>query len=336
MLKQAVQRWQAWRVRFESWWAALPHATQTLPSYVWRAVRNFMMVGSLHATSLAYFAVFSVFPLVMLLAIAIGAIVSPAVAQEQIINGLALFLPAETAASLQETVLLVVDQSPQFGVVALAGLVWSATGLFSGIARFLDEVFAVPTLRSVWRMRVLALVMGLILVGLVFASFLTSGILRLFSALALELNIWFTIGTLFLPLGLNLVIFALLFRFVPARYVQWDAIWPAAMFGAIGWELAKAAFQWYLTNIANYSIIYGSLATGIVLLFWAYLMASIFLLSAELCARLNEWLIAEDEWNRSQPLARVEMYYPELSALHSVPLDLRPDQPVGQRRELTR
>jgi membrane protein len=336
MLKQLMQRWQRWRDQMESWWQTMPHATQTLPSYLLQAVRNFITVGSLHATSLAYFAVFSIFPLVLLLAIAIGAVVGPAVAQEQIINGLALFLPAETAESLQETVFTVVDQGTQFGVVALVGLLWSATGLFSGVTRFLDEIFVVPALRSMWRMRLLALVMGVILVGLVVASFLTSGILRLFSALALELNIWFTVGLLFLPLGLNLVIFALLFRFVPTRYVHWDAIWPAAMFGAVGWELAKAAFQWYLTNLANYSIIYGSIATGIVLLFWAYLLASIFLLSAEICARLNEWLIAEDEWSRSQPPARVEMYYPELSALRSVPPDLRPEKAAGQPRELPR
>ncbi|XWX04605.1 YihY/virulence factor BrkB family protein [Aggregatilineales bacterium SYSU G02658] len=336
MLKQIVQQWQSWRGQIESWWLTMPHATQTLPVYLLRAVRNFITVGSLHATSLAYFAVFSIFPLVLLLAIAIGAVVGPAVAQEQIINGLALFLPAETAQTLQETVFTVVDQGTQFGVVALVGLLWSATGLFSGVTRFLDEIFVVPALRSMWRMRLLALVMGVILVGLVIASFLTSGILRLFSALALELNIWFTVGTVFLPLGLNLVIFALLFRFVPTRYVHWDAIWPAAMFGAVGWELAKSAFQWYLANLANYSIIYGSIATGIVLLFWAYLLASIFLLSAEICARLNEWLIAEDEWSRSQPPARVEMYYPELSALRGLSPDLRPDVRQETQRELTR
>jgi len=92
----------------------------------------------------------------------------------------------------------------------------------------------------------------------------------------------------------------LLFRYVPARHVYWDAVWPAALIGAIGWEVAKTIFGWYLGNVANYQFVYGGIATGIVLLFWAYLIAWLFLFSAELCARLNEWLIQQID--RENPL----------------------------------
>lgn len=333
MLKQLIIEWKKARDRFLVWWLTVPHGTQSLPPYLWRAVRNFTSVGSMHAATLAYYAVFSVFPLILLLAIGFGSLVGPAVAQEQIANGLQLFVPGSTISTLQDTITNALSQSTSFGIVALLGLLWAATGLFSGVTRFLDEIFRVPNMRSMWRMRLLAVLMGMMLVMLVFASFLTSGILRLFSALSLELNIWFTIGTLFLPLGLDLVIFALLFRFVPARYVHWDAIWPAAMFGALGWELAKAGFQWYITNVASYGVIYGGIATGIVLLFWAYLLASIFLFSAELCARLNEWSIAEEQWRLSQQPARVELYFPEAASLRAMSPDLLPDakpeQPEG-------
>jgi YihY family inner membrane protein len=127
---------------------------------------------------------------------------------------------------------------------------------------------------------------------LIATSFVTSAVLRLVSALFLERpSLWLSIGSIFLPLGLNMVIFALLFRFVPSRRVHWDAVWPAAIFGGVGWELAKSAFGWYLLNVANYQFVYGTLSTGIVLLFWAYVIASIFLLSAEFCAQLNEWIL---------------------------------------------
>ncbi len=293
-------------------WQKLPVSTRTLPLFIWRAFLNYLRTGSQQAATLAYYSIFSIFPLVLLLAVAVGAVVGPAIAQEQIARGLALFLPEATVVAIQETLSGTLTQSTQFGLVAVVGLLWSATGLFSNITRSLDKIFAVPEVRSLWRMRVLALLMGLTLITLVLASFLTSGVLRLLLALSLELNIWLSIGTLFLPLGLNLVIFALLFRYVPARYVEWDAVWPAAMFGAIGWELAKSAFQWYLTNLATYSLIYGGIATGIVLLFWAYLIASIFLFSAELCARLNEWM--QEPVDVSRPIdeeGRIELYFPE-------------------------
>lgn len=298
-----------------NYWGKMPYSTQALPPYLWRATLNYLRSGSQLAATLAYYSIFSVFPLVLLLAVAIGSVVGPAIAQEQIARGLGLFLPQATLSTIQETLTGALQQGTQFGLVAVLGLVWSATGLFSNITRALDQIFSVPTIRSLWRMRLLALLMGLTLVILVLASFFTSGVLRLLLALSLELNVWLAIGTFFLPLGLNLVIFALLFRYVPARHVHWDAVWPAAMVGAIGWELAKSAFQWYLVNLARYSLIYGGIATGIVLLFWTYLIASIFLYSAELCARLNEWTIDMEEHQRTRDEAgRIELYFPEAGA----------------------
>ena len=50
----------------------------------------------------------------------------------------------------------------------------------------------------------------------------------------IEASTIITIGTLFLPLGLNVAIFALLFRYIPQMDVRFDAIWPAAVLGGIG------------------------------------------------------------------------------------------------------
>jgi membrane protein len=138
--------------------------------------------------------------------------------------------------------------------------------------------------------------MILVLIVLVTASFVTSGVLSLISALLVSRpSVWVTAAQVFLPLGVNMMIFVLLFRFVPARRVYWDAVWPAALFGALGWELAKAGFGWYLRNLGGFQVIYGSIATVIVLLFWAYLLASVFIFSAELCAQLNEWFARLNE-----------------------------------------
>jgi YihY family inner membrane protein len=143
-----------------------------------------------------------------------------------------------------------------------------------------------------WRQRFVALLMTLMLIILVIASFITSGALNLVWAfIGSQPNVWISLGRIFLPMGLDMVIFALLFRFVPARQVAWDAVWPAAILGAIGWEAAKSIFGLYLGNLlTNYQIVYGSIAVGIALLFYAYITASIFLLCAEVCAQLNLWL----------------------------------------------
>ncbi len=270
--------------------------TRALPAYVREAYTGFMRYGTRQSAALAYYAVFSIFPLSLLLAVGISRLVGPVFAQQQIQLGLNTFLPpaAESVVGVIEVnIAEALEQSRSFGLVAIVGLGWSALGLFANITTALDHIFHVPQSRSLWHQRLIAILMSVILLVLVAASFLTSGVLRLLTALLLERPaVWLTIGTIFLPFGLNMAIFALLFRYVPARTVCWDAVWPAAIVGAAGWELAKTGFSWYLRTVANFQFVYGGITTAIVLLFWAYIIAAIFLFSAELCARLNAWLEA--------------------------------------------
>jgi len=258
-----------------------------------------MSYGARQAAALSYYAIFSIFPLTLLLTILLSRLITPVfepvIAAQQIEFGIEPFLPPAAAQTIQlfeDNLTQALEQGASFSLIAILGLIWSGLGLFSNITTSLDFIFHVPSSRSIWRQRLVAVGMAIVLIVLLTTSFLTSAVLRLGSALLLERpSLWINVGSIFLPLGLNMVIFALLFRYVPARRVHWDAVWPAAIFGGVGWELAKWAFGWYLTNIANYQFIYGTLSTAIILLFWAYVIASLFLLSAELCAQLNEWLL---------------------------------------------
>lgn len=277
------------------WWATRSTPTRELPIVLFTAFRNFSRYSSRQSAALAFYSLFSVFPLTLLLAVLIGGLLEPAVAQEQIANGLSFFLPENTVSYIQDVLGESLQQAGSFGFVALVAISWSSLGLFSNLTASLDEIFDVPEGRSIWGLRFLAVLMSFTLIILVMASFVTSGVLRLVSILLLDQqSLWISIGTLFLPFGLDVVIFAMAFRFVPARYVHWDAVLPAAMFGAAGWELAKVGFGYYLNSLGGFQFIYGSIATGIVLLFWTNLLSAIFLFSAEICARLNEWLIRQE------------------------------------------
>lgn len=282
--------------RLQSWWSYLTPVTQALLSHLWQALQNFNRHGGQRAAALAYYALFSIFPLTLFLAIVVGSILEPAVAQEQVGNALGLFLPDETVELLRSTVSGALRQAGQFGLVALAGLAWASLGLFTNLTSSLDAIFHATINRSMWRQRLLAFLMTLVLIMLIVISFVTSGALQLVSALFVSApSLWLRIGSFFVPFGLTMVIFVLLFRYVPARKVYWDAVWPAAIFGSVGWELSKYGFQWYLSELANFTAVYGGIATVIVLLFWTYLLASILLLSAELCAELNDWVAAHIE-----------------------------------------
>ena len=277
------------------WWSMRSDTTRALPIILLTTLHSFGRYSSRQSAALAFFALFSLFPLMLLLAALIGGLLEPAAAQEQIANGLRMFLPEDqaTVEFVREILDESLAQSNSFGIVAIMAVAWSSLSLFSNLTASLDEIFRVPNGRNIWRLRLQAIGISLALVVLVVASFVTSGVLRLLSVLLLDQpSLWLSIGIRFLPFGLDVVIFALLFRFVPARYVHWDAVLPAALLGAVGWELAKSGFGYYLTNLGGFQFVYGGIATVIVFLFWAYLIAAIFLFSAEFCARLNDWTVS--------------------------------------------
>ncbi len=72
-----------------------------------------------------------------------------------------------------------------------------------------------------------------------------------------------------------------LYFFGPYRSQRWRYVWPGAVLATFGWLLATAGFAWYVRNIGNYNVMYGSIGAGIALLVWMYLMAVIALIGCE-------------------------------------------------------
>ena len=191
------------------WWSQLDPPTRLLLHYIWQAVNNFNLYGTRQAAALAYYTIFSIFPLTLLLTIGIRRLLGAAVAQEQIASALAFFLPESTTVDLLlSSIQQALEQDVSFGLLAVLGLAWSGLGLFSNITSALDLIFHVPKSRSIWRQRLVAVVMIVILLVLISTSFVTSGVLALISALMLnQPGTWLAMASVFLPLSVNMLIF---------------------------------------------------------------------------------------------------------------------------------
>jgi len=89
-----------------------------------------------------------------------------------------------------------------------------------------------------------------------------------------------------------------MFRLVPRTKISWRSILPAALLGSFIWELGKNLFGWYVANLANFGVVYGSLGTVIGLLTWTYLTGCLVSLCAEIA-------VATEDWRTQQPPAIV-------------------------------
>jgi membrane protein len=74
---------------------------------------------------------------------------------------------------------------------------------------------------------------------------------------------------------------AMLYYYGPFRKQRWSRVWPGAILATILWLLATVVFGWYVRNITNYNVLYGSVGTSMALLIWMYLLAAIALFGCE-------------------------------------------------------
>ncbi len=276
---------------YERWWILANAMTDGLLQHMWWALDRFSKHGMRESAALSYYAVFSLFPLMLLLIIVIGTTLGPAAAHNQIDGVLRLFLPASTANFLQDSIAQTLEQRGSFGLVAGITLLWSSLGFFSNLSSALSRTFRDEKGYNTWSSRVMGLGMMVALGVLLVASLATTVVFNLVDLVIFyQTTSWITTIALIVPLSLSVAIFAFLYRFIPRRRVRWDAIWVAAFMGGGVWEVAKRAFTWYLDNLASYSLVYGSVATMIVLMLWVYLTGIIILLGAEVCVALDDWM----------------------------------------------
>ncbi len=280
---------------YERWWILANAMTDGLLQHLWWAIDRFSKHGTRESAALSYYAIFSVFPLALLLIVGIGTILGPAAAKNQIDGVLRIFLPASTANFLQDSLAQTLEQRGSYGLVAGVSLVWSSLGFFSNLSSALSRTFrdqegyqkGYSTLQS----RLYGIAVMTALGVLLLASLATTIVFNLIDlVLFYQTTSWITTGALIVPLSLSVAIFAFLYRFIPRRRVRWDAIWVAAFLGGGAWEIAKRVFTWYLDNVASYSLVYGSVGTVIVMLLWVYLTGIILLLGAEVCVALDDWI----------------------------------------------
>jgi len=85
-----------------------------------------------------------------------------------------------------------------------------------------------------------------------------------------------------LPVIVSMVLFTLIYKFMPYRYVPLLSAIVGAFFAAVFWEVAKILFDVYISNYTDYSKVYGSFGTLVVAVFWIYYSAFILLLGAEI------------------------------------------------------
>ena len=268
-----------------------------IPSVIRRAGETFSHAfGAEAAGSVAYYALFSIFPLLLLLTSFASLWVRSANAVDQVIGfaGEIFKIPTD---QLKEALNQIVSASGISGIIGLLALIWSATGVFTSLARNISRAWPHANLLTAFQGRLMAVAMlALIAVSQFLWVFLTTAI-SLIARIELPfgqgdysyLRNWLSNLTIN---GLSFALFYLgffvLYRLVPKTRVRWaEAFW-GANFATLATFIASRAYIWYLNSgFANYEVIYGSIGTTLGLVVFFYINAWIVLFGAHLSSAVG-------------------------------------------------
>jgi len=276
-----------WVKRIQSFYQQANQRSDGLLGVPVRAMQRFNENrGPEAAASISYYAIFSIFPLLVFVVVALSYYLEQELVQELLIDYIVQVLPVtpEVIIGQIETML---NARTAVSVVALIGFLWAASGVFNTLALNMDYAWQKVKHRNVFQRRMVAIGMVGGLVGLTFISMVATTALDVLSTM--ELGEFTTILATplvrflsgYLPFLFRLLIIWLLYRWVPATHVRNSAAFLGALLATLAWEAITNLFSWYLSSgFSAYELIYGSLGAIIALLIWVYVSAQILLIGA--------------------------------------------------------
>ena len=267
------------------------------PQHLWQVLQetisNWNRHGaSTHSAALAYFSLFSLAPVLLLVVTVAGLVFGAEAAQGEIRQQLTGYIGPEGAA-LAEQVLAATSRPSVGRITGLVGLVTLVLGATAALMQLQDslntiwEVKPKPGffLKRLLKKRLLCLLLifgvGLLVLASLAASAMMAFLQRVLEA-RLEVGLATLVGWADVVLSwlLTTVLIAMVFRILPDVQIGWrDVAWGSAL-TAVLFSLGKYGIAFYLERVPIASS-FGAAGSLVLILVWVYYSSLIFLLGVE-------------------------------------------------------
>ncbi|HXM30100.1 MAG TPA: YihY/virulence factor BrkB family protein [Chthoniobacterales bacterium] len=241
-----------------------------------RAINRYGEVnGEQCAASFAYYAFFSLFPLVLLF-VAIGTLFVPD--REQTARRLVLQIESYTPLlqtdrdQLTSTFEGVLRHGWGAGILGVLVLVWSSLRFFQALVIGINRAWGGKDY-DWWRLPL----RNLLMIGILLSAGLLGVVVPLVLMKILDLIAWNQdwvtgIFTSLLPTLILFYCLLMFYRFAPrGRSTTFRHVWPAALFATLALKFCQHLFGIYLPQFISFNAVYGVFGSIMALLFWIYL-----------------------------------------------------------------
>jgi membrane protein len=234
-----------------------------------------------HAGALAFFTLFSLAPLIIIVVAIVGFVFGKAAASGQISAAIADLVGAQAATAVEEAVRRsrVEEAGLLPTVLGIGAMLFGATTVFAQMQSSLNQFWGVkakPTRSGIIKfltVRLLSLSMVLIIGFLMLTSFVVSIAITGFIEYARD---WIPVPPivvsaidLAISLSVTTALFGMIFKILPDVHLQWSDVWRGAFITAILFAIGKYLISLYLTHVAPAST-YGAAGSLVLVLLWVY------------------------------------------------------------------
>lgn len=240
--------------------------------------------------AVAYYTVFSLAPLLVIVIAIAGLIFGRQAVQGQIVNQVGGLVGAQGGQFIES--MIANASKPSSGIIAtvvgVVTLLLGATGLFGELQDSLNTIWEIaPKPRGIFetiRTRILSFAMVVVIAFLLLVSLVISAGLAalghfLGGALPLPEFILQAINFV-ISFAIITVLFALIYKLLPDAEIAWHDVWIGAAFTSLLFTIGKLAIGLYLGHSSTAST-YGAAGALVVLLLWVYYSAQILFFGAE-------------------------------------------------------
>lgn len=272
---------------------------------MWRDVLN-TNVGFL-AGGVAFNILLAGVPFVLMLAALLGYVLgeSPETATHTVQAVIDRLLPtASVGGSLLDPVLQDVERTRAvFGIGGAVGFFWFSARLFGSLRSVIKSVFSHDNDRTVihgilWDLSLTLITVFLLVVWVGLTSFLTVSTGRIgvvLTDIGVRQEVMGGLGLFIgsvIAFAVVIATFAALYRWLPKKKTPWIPTLAGATAAAILFEFARWAFAIFLANFPPASVYSGTLGALVIVVFWTYYAALIFVIGAQVACGTKEELAA--------------------------------------------
>ncbi|EAE6504484.1 YihY/virulence factor BrkB family protein [Listeria monocytogenes] len=244
-----------------------------------------------NAAQLAYYMLFSIFPMLLIAATLLAYL---HIDKDSVFNMIKEFAPDQIMDFLEENLNnLLTQKNGGLLSIGIIATLWSASNGMNAVMKSLNKAYGVTNKRNYVVQRLLSMFFTLAMLATVGATLL---LLVFGQQIGMFLINHLNFSEDFLSFWNNLrwtvtlivifVVFTFLYWVAPKRRSTLISVLPGALFSTIGWTVASVGFAYYVNNFGNYSATYGSIGVIIILMLWFYLTGIILMIGGELNATL--------------------------------------------------